>query len=190
MRTNDRELTFHVFCKEAQECGSRISSGGEEALFHVFSAKMSLASVGVFESVLHSKPHRHILCEGEWQLYKFFIDYDGMLPSRRRRIPVIWAHDDKTRTAAFQRKKLPKSEILVVVKPGELRFFLWQLEFLIKPTPHDSLYISGKEKNGKFFVFEWWLFEIGRDRNFSSLVCGANEVSAEKRRRPSERQLC
>ena len=24
MRTNDRELTFHVFCKEAQECGSRI----------------------------------------------------------------------------------------------------------------------------------------------------------------------
>ena len=41
MRTNDRELTFHVFCKEAQECGSRISSGVEEALFHVFS-KMSL----------------------------------------------------------------------------------------------------------------------------------------------------
>ena len=64
MRTNYRELTFHVFCKEAQECGSRISSGGEEALFHVFS-KMSLVSVGVFESVLHSIPRRHILCEGE-----------------------------------------------------------------------------------------------------------------------------
>ena len=64
MRTNDRELTFHVFCKEAQECASRISSGGEEALFHVFS-KMSLVSAGVFESVLHSIPCRHILCEGE-----------------------------------------------------------------------------------------------------------------------------
>ena len=64
MRTNDRELTFHVFCKKAQECGSRISSGGEEALFHVFS-KMSLVSIGVFESVLHSIPLRHILCEEE-----------------------------------------------------------------------------------------------------------------------------
>ena len=64
MRTNDRELTFHVFCKEAQARGSRISSGWEETLFHVFS-KMSLASVGVFESVLHSISRRHILCEGE-----------------------------------------------------------------------------------------------------------------------------
>ena len=43
MRTkfNDRELTFHVFCKEAQECGSRISSGGEEAIFHFFSSSSS-----------------------------------------------------------------------------------------------------------------------------------------------------
>ena len=70
MRTNDQELTFHIFCKEAQECGSRLSSGGEEALFHVFSyvhPKMSLAyvSAGVVEPVLHSIPRRHILCESE-----------------------------------------------------------------------------------------------------------------------------
>ena len=64
MRTNDRELTFHVLCKEAQVCGSRISSGGEEALFHVFS-KMSLVSVGVLESVLYSILRRHILCGGK-----------------------------------------------------------------------------------------------------------------------------
>ena len=89
MRTNDRELTFHVFYKEAQECGCRISSGGEETLFHVFS-KMSLVSVGVFESVLHSIPRRHILANDS--CINFFIDDDGMLPSRRRRIPVIRAH--------------------------------------------------------------------------------------------------
>ena len=56
-------------------------------------------------------------------------------------------------------------------------FILWQLVFLIKPTPDASLYVSGKGKFGKFFVFEWWLSEIGRDEIFSSFVCSAKAVA-------------
>ena len=47
-----------------------------------------------------------------------------------------------------------------------------------------------RKKVGKFFVFEWWLFEIGRGGIFASFVGSANGLSAEKRRRPSEQQLC
>ena len=135
MRTNDRELTFHAICKEAHECGSRISSRGEEALFHVFS-KMSLASVVVFESVLHSVPRRHVLCEGKWQLYNFFHRRwwnASITASQNSCHPSTWSVKVRNMVIPCKRAVKNKPKVLLCPNLSDMNADWWPVRFDRKP---------------------------------------------------------
>ena len=69
--------------------------------------------------------------------------------------------------------------------------FLWQLVFPIQPTPDASLYVSWKGKKlGNFSLLNGGCLKLAEMRFSPHLYVAQIGLSAEKRRRPSEVQLC